>query len=319
MRGTRILGRRIGAAAILVAGLVTAPIGLAGAAGPAADGKIAFSDGVTGQVYSVNPDGSDLAQLTHVSAGHLAAGPAWSPDGTHLAFFSDLTGELRIHVMAADGTGRRLVFQDQPGFRDFAPRYFPTGRSVVFARCKPNNGVCAIYSVRLDGTQLTALTAFKEGAREAVDFFAAPSPDGRRIAFTRFGAHGITSQDRGERTQLVSRRAKHHRVEQLLPVGRAGVRAGARRAAPASPDRDEVPTVQRRVELLADRWPDRLRQQPIPPGSLLRRPVHHERGRHRTDSRPDRVDRGARPAVGAGDRRANPLITLGPGPGRYHC
>ena len=57
-----------------------------GKAVPVTNGKIAFVSTRDGnaQIYSINPDGSGLARLTHTMAADLA--PAWSPDGTKIAF-----------------------------------------------------------------------------------------------------------------------------------------------------------------------------------------------------------------------------------------
>ena len=54
-------------------------------------------------------------------------------------------------------------------------------------------GVCAIYSVRVDGTHLRALTRFQPSL-DVFDFLPSVSPDGARVAFTRFNAGGIQAQ-----------------------------------------------------------------------------------------------------------------------------
>lgn len=67
----------------------------------------------------------------------------------------------------------------------------------MFSRCKPNNGVCAIWIMRSVGTGKRALTPFREETarqNEAVDFFPTVSPDGRHVAFTRFSWKGIAAQ-----------------------------------------------------------------------------------------------------------------------------
>jgi Tol biopolymer transport system component len=51
----------------------------------------------------MNADGSGVHRLTD-SPGEDGA-PAWSPDGTHLAFESDRDGNWDIYVIAVDGTG----------------------------------------------------------------------------------------------------------------------------------------------------------------------------------------------------------------------
>jgi WD40-like Beta Propeller Repeat len=135
-----------------------------------------------------------LRQLTGLPEGSFAFQPDWSPDGRRIAFSSNLgVGDLRLYTINRDGSDQRLVFDDQPGYNDLFPGYTPDGRRLVFQRCLPDDGVCAIYSVGLDGAALRALTQFKPGPNEANDYWPTVAPDGR-IAFGRFGAGGITSQ-----------------------------------------------------------------------------------------------------------------------------
>ena len=127
------------AALTVVAGGVVAA-GPADATFPGANGKIAFADFKTGQIYSINPDGTALTQLTHANGASFM--PKWSPDGTKIAFSSDRSGEIRIWVMNADGSNQHLLAPDAPGYRDFRPHYTPDGKRIVFPRCKPNDGCC---------------------------------------------------------------------------------------------------------------------------------------------------------------------------------
>src|SRR3954454_3655056 len=91
---------RVGGALSLViaAGLLGA--GAAHAEFPGPNGRIAFSDFYSGQIYAANPDGSGLQQLTHVGKGRAAAFPDWSPNGRRLFFSKVLpdgvAGKLRL-------------------------------------------------------------------------------------------------------------------------------------------------------------------------------------------------------------------------------
>jgi Tol biopolymer transport system component len=162
------------------------------------DGRIAFWDFNTNQIYSINPNGSGLKQLTHLDSKHAALWPDWSPDGRHIIFSLTLAGVSndhgRIWVMNANGSGAHQISHDLPGYRDYDPRYTADGTRIVFARCLPNNGVCAIYQIGIDGTHLRALSHFKTGMHEAVDFNIAVNPSKGQVAFTRYGANGISSQ-----------------------------------------------------------------------------------------------------------------------------
>ena len=53
-------------------------------------------------VPGLNADGSDLKRLTTNTFDEYS--PVWSPDGTKIAFSSNLSGDYEIHVMDADGS-----------------------------------------------------------------------------------------------------------------------------------------------------------------------------------------------------------------------
>jgi Tol biopolymer transport system component len=192
MRMPRHLGRvSLLAVLSLVAGQVLASPASATFPGP--DGRIAFFDFDTGQIFSINPDGTGLRQLTHVTAPSVAAQPDWSPDGRQITFSSDLSGQPRLYVMDRDGSHQQPVFSDLPGYNDYAPQFTPDAGRLVFQRCTPNIDSCAIYSVATSGTHLRALTPFRAGL-DVFDVAPSVSPDGRRIAFARFNAGGIQAQ-----------------------------------------------------------------------------------------------------------------------------
>ena len=66
MRTQRRLGRlSLLAILTMLAGLILA--GPAHATFPGPNGQIAFLEGTTGQLYTINPDGTGLRQLTHLS------------------------------------------------------------------------------------------------------------------------------------------------------------------------------------------------------------------------------------------------------------
>jgi Tol biopolymer transport system component len=184
MRTPRRLARvSLLAVLVVLAGMVLA--GPAQATFPGPNGRFAFGDYNTGQLYTINPDGSGLRQLTHLAPPSMPTRPDWSPDGRRIVF-ADL-GDARLYVIDRDGSHQHLVLADLPGYKDFFPKYTPDGDRVVFSRCQPgDSGSCAIFSVSTSGTHLRALTPFTQGAQLRGDLGATVSPDGRRIAFGRF-------------------------------------------------------------------------------------------------------------------------------------
>src|SRR5262245_1878163 len=89
---------------------------------PGKNGRIAFVQGP--DIYTMNPDGSDVRQLTAFTDDNPAFLENWSPDGKQLAFSRfpapDFFGQL--WVMNADGSNQHALLND-PGFDDEAPSF----------------------------------------------------------------------------------------------------------------------------------------------------------------------------------------------------
>ena len=140
-------------------------------------------------VFSMNPDGTDVTKLTD-SVG-ASADPAWSPDGSQIAFDAD-RGDPRsrqgIYTMHSDGGGVRRVTTVPRGYEfDLAPRFSPDGKHLVFARYRGTGcpqpfcplEKAALFVVGLDGSELRQLTSFAIHVGGDADW----SPDARHIVF----------------------------------------------------------------------------------------------------------------------------------------
>jgi dipeptidyl aminopeptidase/acylaminoacyl peptidase len=121
---------------VAIAGTVAPP---AAAQVSAPDGRIAFQSNADGDwdIWTMNPDGSDLRNLT--SDGETGDGwgdsqPSWSPDGSRIAFVSDRAGGTDIFVMGADGSDvTRLTVKT-------TRISVPTGHPTALDWCSPASG-----------------------------------------------------------------------------------------------------------------------------------------------------------------------------------
>lgn len=144
----------------------------------------------------MNPDGSDVRQLTNLGANNSASWESWSADGKKIVFCEfpapDFLGQLWI--MDADGRNQHLVLAE-PGIAELRPSFSPDGSTVIFSRGYTILGdphlplIVQLYRINVDGTGLTQITTHTTPGVH--DYGARYSPDGRTIYFQADQAGGI--------------------------------------------------------------------------------------------------------------------------------
>ena len=148
------------------------------------------------QLYAV--ERSNLAQLTKLTPASdttSASDPAFSPDGSRIAYVSQKDGNPEIYVMNADGTGATRVTNDPQA--DGRPSFMPDGQSLVFNSWR-TAGKSQIWAVNVDATGLTQLT------RDSVNSTPAVSPDGQTIAY-------VSSRNKDQDIWLMNRDGTNQR------------------------------------------------------------------------------------------------------------
>lgn len=116
------------------------------------------------ELYVMNANGSGAIRLTN--SANFDNAPAWSPDGTRIAFVSGRDGPAEVYVMNADGSGVATNLSNNPGVPcfgsgicnsgDFFPTWSPDGTRIAFDSERDGNR--NIYVVNDDGSGLTRLT-----------------------------------------------------------------------------------------------------------------------------------------------------------------
>ncbi len=166
------------------------------------------------QIYTMNPDGGDLTQVTSgsvenwqpgvgpalklayinqptaggdlwtvfadgtmpimIPTGSKARSPRWSRSTYEIAFSASNSGAPDIWIMAGDGSNLRQLTTDPGG--DVEPSFSPDGKRIVFTSTR--NGPSDLYVMNVDGSGQTRLTT--DPGPDAMGSF---SPDGTKIAF----------------------------------------------------------------------------------------------------------------------------------------
>lgn len=125
-------------------------------------------------IFIMRTDGTRLWPLTNL--GGFAESPAWSPDGSRIAFHFYRADQFPdIYVIRADGTGLTQITSDSA--LNMYPSWSPDGSTLAFS--SDRDGPMAIYFAKPDGSGVTCFLTIA-GSRS---FGITWSPDGSQIAF----------------------------------------------------------------------------------------------------------------------------------------
>jgi TolB protein len=148
------------------------------------------------EIYVVDSDGENVQRVT--TDGSIALSPAWSPDGSRIAYMSYRSAVPRLYERDL-ATNRDRLISERAGI-NITPAYSPDGRTMAFAASAEGN------------TELFTLDRSNGGSRQQTrgrgfdSLSPSFSPDGRQITFVsnRLGEPHIYVMPLGGEPRLVS-------------------------------------------------------------------------------------------------------------------
>jgi tricorn protease len=134
-----------------------------------------------GDVFTVPIEHGPTRNLTNTSGAHDKHA-RWSPDGRHIVFLSDRTGEEELWLVAQDGSGEpEQLTRGGSAFR-YAPSWSPDGSRIAFSDKDGRVHVLTLADRRL--------TQVAEDPRGQVGDYVW-SPRGNHLAFSLADARGV--------------------------------------------------------------------------------------------------------------------------------
>ena len=135
--------------------------------------RVVFS--ARGDVWSL-PSSKGITHNMTATSGVNERGAAWSPDGKHIAYISDATGEFEIYLANQDGTGKPVQLTEGNKTYIFSLDWSPDSKKILF-----HNKKRELSYVDVDTKKITVVEQSDRSTRFSYNW----SPDSKWITYTR--------------------------------------------------------------------------------------------------------------------------------------
>ena len=129
-------------------------------------------------LYIINADGSGLDQLTAAPGSDFE--PAWSPDGTRIAFTSVRGGFRQIYSLDIESREVTLLTNTTSAIESSQPAWSPDGTKIAYMAKRV--GAYQVWSMNENGQEGVQLA---HSGQELWDYLPNWSPDGRTVFFNQ--------------------------------------------------------------------------------------------------------------------------------------
>ena len=134
-----------------------------------------------GELFNVPAETGYTINMTQ-SSGAFDRNPAWSPDGKHVAFWSDRSGEFEIYLQASDGSGEARQLTNREKGYGYTLYWSPDSEKLAFIGETNDISVLDVKSGDIEEAGNTNWNVSHPGRS---GYPIAWSPDSRWIAFTQ--------------------------------------------------------------------------------------------------------------------------------------
>lgn len=139
-----------------------------------------------GDIFTVPLKKGDWRNLTQTDGVH-ERGPAWSPDGSRIAYFSDASGEYQLMLRDQQGVkpAEAISLGEQPTFYNNL-QWSPDGKAVSYQDKRLN-----LWTLNLSTKKPVKVATDTYGPNSSIE--SAWAPDGKWIAYTKKGDNRLSA------------------------------------------------------------------------------------------------------------------------------